>query len=51
MLFHESEAQIDQNNNGRMFLVSKQASLRKIILILQKMKIGQKPIYTVLTRL
>ena len=45
-LFLENEAQIDQNKYGTMFFMSKQVSLSKIGLILQKMKISQKPIYT-----
>ena len=34
--------QIDRNNYGTMLFLSKQVSLPKISLILQKMKIGQK---------
>ena len=45
MLFLENEAQIDRNNYGTMLFMSKQVSLPKISLILQKMKIGQNSIY------
>ena len=38
--------QIDQNNSGIMLFISKQVSLPKISSILQKVKIGQNPIYT-----
>ena len=44
-LFLENEVQIDQDNYGMMRFMSKQVSLSKISLILQKMKIGQKLIY------
>ena len=44
-LFLENEAQMDQNNYGTMLFMSKQVSLPKISSILQKVKIGQKPIY------
>ena len=50
MLFRENEAQIDQNNNGRMLFMSKQVSLPNISSILQKIKIGQKPIYALLAQ-
>ena len=51
MLFLESEGQIDQSNYGTMRFMSKQVSLWKISSILQKkMKIGQKPTYTVFAR-
>ena len=44
LLFLENEVQINKNNDnyGTMFLMSKQVSLPKISLILQKMKIGPK---------
>ena len=42
----ENEVQIDQNNYSMMLFMSKQFSLPKISSTLQKMKIGQKPIYT-----
>ena len=41
-LFLENEAQINQKNYRTKFFLSKQVSLPKISLILQKMKIGQK---------
>ena len=41
-LFLENEVQINRNNYGTMLFMSKQVSLPKISLILQKMKIGQK---------
>ena len=45
MLFLENEAQIDRNNYyGMMLFMSKQVSLPKISLILQKMKIGENSI-------
>ena len=46
-LFLENEAQIDKNNYGTMLFMSKQVSLAKIRLILQKMKISPKNQYTV----
>ena len=46
MLFLENEAQINRNNYRTMLLMSKQVSLLKISLTLQKMKIGQKIRYT-----
>ena len=49
-LFLENEGQIDQSNYGTMPFMSKQVSLWKISSILQKMKIGQKPIYALLAR-
>ena len=43
VIFLENEAQIARNNYGAiLFMYSKQVSLPKISLILQKMKIGQK---------
>ena len=42
--------QIDRNIYGTMFLMSKQASLPKISLILQKMKISQNLIYALFSR-
>ena len=47
-LFLENKVQIDQSNYGMMLFMSKQVSLWKISSILQKMKIGQKPIYAFL---
>ena len=44
-LFLDNEVQIDQNKYGMMLFMSKQVSLSKISSILQKMKIGQKPVY------
>ena len=44
-LFLENELQIDQKNYGILFM-SKQVSLAKVSLILQKEKIGQKNRYT-----
>ena len=44
-LFLENEAQTDPKNYRTMLFMSKQVSLPKISLILQKVKIGQKPIY------
>ena len=41
-LFLENEAQINRNNYGTMLFMSKQVSLPKISLMLQKTKIGQK---------
>ena len=42
MLFLENEVQIDQNNYETMLFMSKQVSLPKIFLILQKMKMSPK---------
>ena len=42
MLFLENKAQIDQNSYGMMLFMSKQVSLPKVSLILQKGKIGPK---------
>ena len=41
-LFLENEAQINKNNYATMLFMSKQVSLPKISLILQKIKIGPK---------
>ena len=43
MLFLENEVQMDQKNNRTMLFMSKQVSLPKLSLILQKMKISPKP--------
>ena len=50
MLFLENEVQIDRNNYGTMLFMSKQVSLPKISLILQKMKIGQNSICALFDR-
>ena len=42
MLFLKSEMQINKNNYATMLFMSKQVSLSKISLILQKIKIGPK---------
>ena len=42
MLVLENEAQIGQKSYGTMLFMSKQVSLPKVSLILQKVKIGQK---------
>jgi len=44
-LFLENEAQINKNNYAMMLFMSKQVSLPKNSLILQKIKIGPKCIY------
>ena len=49
-LFLENEVQIDWNNYGAMLFMSKQVSLPKICLILQKMKIGQNSMYALFAR-
>ena len=50
MLFLENEVQIDRNNYGTMLFMSKQGSLPKISLILQKMIIGQNLICALVDR-
>ena len=49
-LFLENEAQINGNSYGTMLFMSKQVSLPKISLIVQKMKIDQKLIYALFAR-
>jgi len=50
MLFLETEAQINKNNNGAMLFISKQASLPKISSILKKLNSAKKAIYALLPR-
>jgi len=50
MLFLENEAQINKSNYATMLFMSKQVSLPKISLILQKIQIAQKAIYALFAR-